>query len=153
MQTVEHTLQSDSEVIRREHHELMVQLDRLDAALDKIVCYSEIFCDLAKANQVLSRGNWVAEWLPGHNAYEETSVLDTIAQMSPDLASFAREMKQQHIEIRVRLGAFRQHIEQLAQKRDLETAVADLKEEGKRLTRMIRRHMAAEENKLAGLKD
>ena len=136
--------------IHREHEELMAQLDRLDAALDQIVCYSEIFSDLATANQANSSGKWIAEWLPKHHAHEETTVLTTIARMSPELASFAREMKRQHSEMRVRLEILRDHIAHLGENRDLEAAVAELKREGRDLTRMMRLHMAAEDGKLAG---
>ena len=39
--------------IQHEHDELMAQLDRLDSALEQIVCYSEVFTDLATANQAI----------------------------------------------------------------------------------------------------
>ncbi len=139
--------------IHREHEELIAQLDTLDAALEQIVCYAEIFSDLATANQAISSGQWIAEWLPRHHAAEETTVLETIAKMSPELTSFAREMKRQHIEMRMRLEAFRDHITHLGENRDLENAVSELKREGKDLTRMIRLHMTAEEKKLSGLEN
>ena len=136
--------------IHREHEELIAQLDQLDAALDQIVCYAEIFSDLATANQAASKGRWIAEWMPKHQATEETTVLEAIAQVSPELTSFVREMKRQHNEMRLRLESFRDHLDHLGQNADLETAVADLKREGKDLTRMMRLHMSAEEKKLAG---
>jgi hypothetical protein len=139
--------------IHREHEELVSQLDQLDSALEQIACYSEIFTDLATANQAMARGKWMAEWLPKHYAHEETTVLQTIARMSPELASFAREMKRQHQEMRVRLERFRDHIAHITENGDLEAAVAELKHEGKDLTRMMRLHMAAEEKKFAGLEN
>jgi hypothetical protein len=139
--------------IHREHQELIAQLDMLDAALDQIVCYAEIFSDLATANQAVSSGRWMAEWLPKHQSYEETTVLATIARMSPELTSFAREMKRQHNEMRLRLEVFREHLDHLVENRDLEAAVAELKREGKDLTSMIRLHMNAEEKKLAGVEN
>ena len=128
-------------------------MDKLDSALEQIVCYSEIFTDLATANQATSSGKWIAEWLPKHYAHEETTVLETIAKMSPELASFAREMKRQHNEMRVRLESFRDHLAQLDETGDLEAAVAALKREGKDLTRVMRLHMAVEEKKFAGLEN
>jgi len=116
-----------------------------DAALDQIVCYTEVFTDLAMANQASASGKWVAEWLPRHYAHEETTVLEMIAKMSPELASFAREMKRQHNELRIRLESFRDHIAHMGEQRDLETAVAELKREGK--------DMSAEERKFAGLEN
>jgi exonuclease VII large subunit len=139
--------------IHKEHEELVAQLDQMDAALEQIVCYSEIFTDLATANQALSRGKWMAEWLPRHYEHEETTVLATIAKMSPELASFAREMKRQHNEMRVRLENFRDRMEHLSETTDLEDAVNQIKKDGTNLTRMMRLHMAAEEKKFASLEN
>jgi hypothetical protein len=139
--------------IHREHEELTAQLDQLDSALEQIVCYSEIFTDLATANQATARGKWIAEYLPKHYAHEETTVLETIARMSPELASFAREMKRQHEQMRARLETLRDHIAHVGEHDDLEAAVAELKREGKDFTRLMRRHMAAEDKKFAGLEN
>ena len=49
----------DKAAIHREHEELVEQLDRLDAALEQIVCYSEVFTDLTTASQVASSGTWM----------------------------------------------------------------------------------------------
>jgi Hemerythrin HHE cation binding domain len=139
--------------IQHEHEQLMAQLDRLDAALEQIVCYSELFSDLATANQAIGSSKWIAAWLPRHYAHEETTVLQTIARMSPELASFAREMKRQHGEIRIRLETLRDHLAHLGENRDLEAAVAELKREGRDLTRLIRLHMSAEDNKFASIEN
>ena len=124
--------------IQHEHEELMAQLDRLDSALEQIVCYSEVFSDLATANQAMGSGKWIAEWLPKHYAHEETTVLLTFAKMGPELASFAREMQRQHGEIRVRLENLRDHLAHLNENRNLEAAVAELKQEGRDLSRLMR---------------
>jgi Hemerythrin HHE cation binding domain len=139
--------------IHREHEELMAQLEQLEAALEQIVCYSEIFTDLATANQAMSSGKWMAEWLPRHYAHEETTVLETIARMSPELASFAREMKRQHRELRLRLENFRELVSHLHESADLEAAVAELKQQGKDFTRLMRLHMATEDQKFASLEN
>ena len=139
--------------IHREHEELVAQLDQLDAALDQIFCFAEIFTDLATANQAMSRGAWLSEWLPKHYEREETTVLETIARMSPELSSFAREMKRQHNEMRVRLESFRDHLAQLSESPNLEGAVNELKKEGSHLSRMLRLHMATEEKKFASLEN
>ena len=139
--------------IHREHEELVTQLDRLDAALDQIFCYAELFSDLATANQAAASGKWLAEWLPNHYAHEETTVLATMARMGPELASFAREMQRQHREIRMRLESFREHLAHLSESRDLETAVSELKKEGTDFTRMLRLHLAMEDAKFASLEN
>lgn len=139
--------------IHNEHEELLAQLDQLDAAVEQMACYAEVFTDLATANQAISRGKWMAEWLPRHYEHEETTVLETIARMSPELASFAREMKRQHGEMRVRLESFCDLLAHLSETGDLENAVNQLKKDGKDLTRMMRLHMAAEEKKFASLEN
>ena len=139
--------------IHKEHEELLAQLDQLDTAVEQMACYAEIFTDLATANQAMSRGRWVAEWLPKHYEHEETTVLETIARMSPELASFAREMKRQHKEMRVRLESFRDRLARMSEASDLENAVNEMKREGKDLTRMMRLHMAAEEKKFASVEN
>ncbi len=139
--------------IHNEHEELLAQLDQLDAAVEQMACYAEVFTDLATANQAISRGKWMAEWLPRHYEHEETTVLETIARMSPELASFAREMKRQHGEMRVRLESFRDLLAHLSETGDLENAVNQLKKDGKDLTRMMRLHMAAEEKKFASVEN
>jgi hypothetical protein len=147
------TFHQETVSIHHEHEQLVKQLDQLDAALEQIVCYSEFFTDLATANQAISRGKWLAEWLPKHYAHEETTVLETIARMSPELASFAREMKRQHAEMRMRLENFQDHLTHLAENRDLESAVQQLKQEGGYLSRMMRLHLAAEEKKFADVEN
>lgn len=139
--------------IHQEHEELLAQLDQMDGALEQITCYAEIFTDLATANQAISRGKWMAEWLPRHYAHEETTVLEMIAKMSPELASFAQEMKRQHHEMRIRLESFRDALSLLGEQGDLEGAVQQLKQNGKDLTRLMRLHMAAEEKKFASLEN
>jgi len=153
MASVDPNFHLETVSICREHEELLAQLDRLESALEQIVCYSEIFSDLATANQAIGSGKWIAEWLPRHHAHEETTVLEAIAKMTPELASFAREMKRQHTEMRIRLENLRDHLAHLGENRDLEAAVEELKREGRDLTRMLRLHMAAEENKFAGIEN
>ena len=153
MASLEPTFHLETINIHREHEELIAQLDQLDAALDQIFCFAEIFTDLATANQAMGRGKWLAEWLPKHYEREETTVLATLAKMSPELSSFAREMQRQHNEMRVRLENFREHLDHLHESRDLENAVNELKQEGSHLTRMMRLHMAAEEKKFGGLEN
>lgn len=142
---------ADVSAIHEEHHELVAQLDEMDAALEKLVCYSELFSDLATANQALARGKWMAEWLPRHYQCEETTVLATIAEMSPELASFSREMKRQHKQLRLRLENLREMLNRLPAATDMEGAVTSVKLAGGEFTRMMRLHIAAEENKFAAL--
>jgi hypothetical protein len=76
-----------------------------------------------------------------------------MAKMGPALASFAREMRRQHNEMRVRLESFREHLARLHESPDIENAVNELKQEGSHLTRMVRLHLATEDKKLASLEN
>jgi len=153
MASVDPSFHSEAGNIHREHEELIAQLDQLDAALDQLFCFAEIFTDLATANQATSTGLWLAEWLPKHYEHEETTVLTTMAKMGPELASFAREMQRQHKEMRLRLESFREHLARLHESRDIENAVNELKQEGSHLTRMMRLHLATEDKKFASLEN
>ena len=153
MGNLDPTFRLETISIHREHEELVAQLDRLDAALDKLFCFAEVFSDLASANQATASGKWLAEWLPNHYAHEETTVLATIAQMGPELASFTREMMRQHNEMRVRLENFREHLAHLHESRDIEKTVDELKQEGSQLSRMMRLHLATEEKKFSSLEN
>ncbi len=153
MTSLDPTFHLETISIHREHEELIAQLDQLDAALDKLFCFAEVFSDLASANQATASGKWLAEWLPNHYAHEETTVLATIAQMGPELASFAREMTRQHNEMRVRLENLREHLAHLHESRDIEKTVDELKQEGSNFTRMMRLHLATEDKKFAGLEN
>jgi hypothetical protein len=62
-------------------------------------------------------------------------------------------MKRQHNEMRVRLESFRDLLDHLHESRDLESMVAQLKSEGKFLTRMMRLHMATEDKKFSSLEN
>ena len=153
MASVDPNFHQETTSLHQEHEELIRQMDQLDGALDQIVCYTEVLTDLATANQAAARSTWMAEWLPKHYAHEETSVLEMIARMSPELAAFAREMKRQHNEMRLRLENFRDHLSHIGEQRDMEAAVAELKREGKDLTRMMRLHISAEERKFSRLEN
>lgn len=153
MATLDSKFHEETVSIHKEHEELVAQLDQMDSALEQMVCYAEVFTDLATANQAMSRGQWMAEWLPRHYEHEETTVLETIARMSPELASFAREMKRQHNEMRVRLESFRDLLEHLSESEDLESAVIQTKKQGRELTRMMRLHLSAEEKKFASVEN
>jgi hypothetical protein len=119
--------------IHRVHEELIAQLGQLDAALDQIFCFAETFTDLSTANHAMNRGEWLAESLPSHYAYEETTrVLETIARMSPEPSSFASEMKCQHNEMRMRPEAFREPLAHLSESLHIENTVNESKKEGRK---------------------
>lgn len=130
----------------------MQRLQKLDRALDALVCCSEVFADLASSAEVVEQGRWLSGWLPGHFVREEETVLAGVARLGPEFAAFAREMKRQHREMGARADAFCESAARLEHCDDLQQSICDLKDEGKRLTSSIAAHMGAEERTFATIK-
>jgi len=147
MATVTSTFQTETEIVHREHQVLMGELDELQVALDSLVCYSEVYANLAGTEQVYRCGRHLIEWLPGHFDNEEATVLRDIEKISPELAAFSREMKSQHKNLRGHLELFCRAIEDFEDSDDLGAAVDELKSRGQEFTRELAAHMGAEERK------
>jgi hemerythrin HHE cation binding domain-containing protein len=152
MASANQTFQKHSEAISVEHQELMQRLQQLDSSLDKLVCYAEVYADLASSADVVQTGRWLAGWVPEHFAREEQTVLASVARLGPEFAAFSREMKQQHKEISVRLESFCRVANHLEDAADLEQTICKLKEQGKSLTTFMATHMGAEERKFSTVK-
>jgi hypothetical protein len=147
MGTVTSSFQTETEIVHREHRVLMGELDDLQAALDSLVCYSEVYANLAGTEQVYRCGRHLLEWLPGHFDNEESTVLTDMQRISPELAAFAREMKNQHKSLRGRLELFCRAIEDFEDSEDLGEAIDELKSRGREFARELAAHMGAEERK------
>jgi Hemerythrin HHE cation binding domain len=91
------------------------------------------------------------KWLPGHFDNEEATVLADIAKVSPELAAFSFEMKQQHRNLRQRLEKFCRAIEDFEDSEDLGGAIDELKDRGLEFARELAAHMGAEERKFTQL--
>ncbi|MFB3917012.1 MAG: hemerythrin domain-containing protein [Terriglobales bacterium] len=138
-----------AEVIQNEHRQLMRRLSELDAALEGLACYSEVYANLASAPQIQAASQWLSEWLPSHFLREENTLFTHLAALGPEAAAFTRDMKRQHEEIGRRLQAFSAEAEQLRQSQDLEQSVVALKQFGADLTSFIAKHMKAEDKRFA----
>lgn len=143
-------IRHDSETIHHDHELLLQRLAGLDAALEALVCESEVYADLASSADVLGAGRWLCAWLPEHFEREEQT-LAAVARLGPDWAVFSREMVRQHRAISERLRGFCQIAAELEQTADLERSICDLKQSGKQFTSMMTAHMSAEERKLRSL--
>ena len=55
MASLDPKLHEETISIHKEHEVLLGQLDQLDAAVEQMACYAEIFTDLATANQAMSQ--------------------------------------------------------------------------------------------------
>lgn len=150
MATLTPAFRSDTAKVHCEHQALINELTELDSALDELVCYSEVYANLATARQVCACGRHLAELLPQHFGREEDTVFTTVARVSPELAEFAAEMRHQHDQLRARLAAFSRAVEQLEVAEDIADAVCSVKEQGKLLACELTRHVVLEENQLGG---
>lgn len=139
-----------SDRVHGEHRLLIQELTELDLALDELVCYSEVYANLATAQHVCRCSRQLAALLPEHFAREESSVLATVAKVSPELREFAYEMVQQHQQLRRRLDSFSSAVAQLETADDIDAAVARVKQEGKLLARELTDHIVLEESELDG---
>jgi hypothetical protein len=141
-----------SEGLKSEHTEMMSRLSELDAALESLLCYSEVYADLAGVGPAQEMAKWLAARLPDHFMREENGILAEIGRMGPDSAAFEHEMKRQHQEIRKHLESFRKAADAFQTAEDLQQSISDLKEEGKALSSFMAAHMGAEERKYAAFK-
>ena len=142
---------SDAQLIHHEHQALSSELAALEFALDSLICYSEVFTNLAATERVYRCGYHLARILPEHFANEEATVLAEIAGLSPELGKFAEEMKRQHRELRQKLTNFCLLIDQVENSSDIEQAVSEVKERGLEFARALAAHMDAEERKFSGV--
>ncbi len=150
MATLTPAFRADSERIHKEHQILGHILTRLESALDHLVCYSEVYANLATADDVRRYGRQLAEQFPGHCRREEAALLDPIAEVSPELGEFCKQMRNEHQDLLVRLATFSSALDAFDKAEDLYEAVCRLKDVGKELTGDLRRHVETEERELSG---
>lgn len=150
MATFTPTFRTASRKVHAEHEELQAQLLELESALEELAGDSEVVANLAAAERVCRCGWHLAELLPGHMAREESTLLGTVARISPELDEFAREMCHEHQRLRTLLVEFRGAVENLACGRNLEDTIWRVREVGMRLIRELGEHVALEETELGG---
>jgi hypothetical protein len=153
MAKLANSLRTDSEFIHNEHEVFTRELKELEFALQALVCYSEVFANLASAAEVARHGRQLSRVLPGHFRIEEKTVLADLAKRGPELRAFVEEMKRQHHEIGKRLAKFCRLVDDLETSEDVEETICQMKERGLELARQMTVHMAAEERKLSSLEN
>lgn len=150
MATLTRAFHADAERVHNEHLALRHVLHRLESALARLVCYSEVYADLATAEQVRRYGRQLAEQFPAHCQREENQVLDPVSAVSPELQEFCQEMKAEHKALLRKLATFGATLDSFENPEDLYEAVCHLKSEGMELTQNLRSHVAKEEHELSG---
>jgi len=150
MATLTAAFREETKRIHKEHKALEKVMTDLDVALDRLTCYSEVFADLAGADEVRRCSRLLARVLPEHCRREETALLDPVSDVSPQLRIFCQEMRQEHREVLAQLDSLTLAVKDLDRAEDLPEAIWHLKEQGKQLTTELRRHVAVEEQELSG---
>jgi hypothetical protein len=151
MPEVTEAFRSDSQLIHHEHQALSSELAALEFALDSLICYSEVFTNLAVTERVYRCGRHLARTLPVHFENEEATVLAEIASLGHEFNKFAEEMKRQHQDLRQQLTGFCLLIDQVEGSSDIEQAVSAVKDHGLQFARALAAHMDAEERKFASI--
>ncbi len=150
MATFPITFRSDSSRIHRDHYALRDELLVLEAALDGLGADAGIHTGPLPSTTVRGCCRHLAEVLPGHFRHEETTMLETVAGISPELAEFSRQMRQAHEALRRRLLEFCHAAQELETGYDADASVAAVKQSGKRFVAEMTAHIALEEDQLDG---
>ena len=150
MATLTREFQKTSEAIHLENSQVLEELRMLEHALDRMQMRGDMFDRLATAKEVEIYAKWLAAELPGHFVREERGLLDSVADISPQLAEFGRAMKAEHREFSARLDDFNTAIRNLESVDELEPALEKICECGKALAQAMRAHIQLEEEELSG---
>lgn len=140
----------ESEKVHHEHYVLTEELHALELALDRLRPDFEDFSNLTAAKQIQMFVRQLMDEIPVHFLREEREILTTVADVSPELDFFAREMRNQHADLKDRLEKLGRAIGGLEKTEDLPAAVADVREQGKAFTREMAQHISVEEQELSG---
>lgn len=142
------SFRADSRQIHNDHQALATELLHLDAALDHLE--DGVLEQLHTTEDVVRCGHRLAELLPEHFRREESLLFGPVAQVSPELREFAREMRRQHDLLRQQLIHFHDALEQLNRGNDINGAIERVRDTGRRLAQEMSEHMAVEEEQLDG---
>jgi len=150
MAKLTHAFSSEAGVIHKEHEDLLHYLAELDRALDHLQPGEPVSPDADAFGQVFLYGRLLASGLPEHFLREEQELLDTVAEVSPELREIAREMKREHESLCVRVSDFCRALGDVQYAENRPAALEGVHALGKQLTRELGRHIALEEQELSG---
>ena len=140
-------LENETKESLKQHQTLTKEIELLNAALEKLVCHSEVFADLSTAGQAYRCARLLAQWAPQHFRMEEATVFADAQKLGQEWAAFTREMTRQHSQMRQQLSGLCAVMERLQTTDDLESCICEMKEAGQKLTRQLAVHMSVEEHK------
>lgn len=144
------TFRAESERIHGDHLAMIEVLTELERELDHLANPQDDSHASTSIGAVREHAWRMIRELPEHCSREEAQLLGPVSDVSPQLAEFCRQMKQEHQVMLAHLPTFRAALEELENSRDREAAIRRVTREGKELTREIRRHVEVEEQELSG---
>jgi hemerythrin-like domain-containing protein len=150
MATLTQAFHKESEKVQHQHYILKEELHALELALEHLTANLNHPANLIAAKQIQMYARQLADELPLHFQHEEHTILTTVAEISPELDFFAREMKHQHEDLRVSLASFCAAIDALGTSDDLPATVETVRAEGKAFVHQLKEHIAIEERELSG---
>lgn len=144
------TTHATQEGTHKEHVFLLEELHQLEWGVVGLQCYSEVFAELAAAQQLEQNSRHLSEWLPQHFRREEETLFAKAARISPELEDFCRLMRDEHAELLGRLCRLREAIDALQRGESVNDTIDRVKEEAKEFTLRLRDHVALEEEEFRG---
>jgi hemerythrin HHE cation binding domain-containing protein len=144
---------TEAALVHDDHLHLLDSLYELDAAVNSLECYAEVFANLAGLNRAQHVARTLATELPHHFAMEECGLLTNLAELSPDLEQFTQAMELEHRRLDGQLVKLLGELDQVAYNSDLEYAIDHVKEQSDAFVRHMIAHMQAEEKRVAAVQD
>ena len=149
MATFPSSFRIDSARIHGEHQQLLVELAEMVAALEALGP-STLSVDPLGAARLRRSAARLQQSLPGHFRLEEVTLLDAVAPVSPELAEFSRQMRQEHQHFIERLSEFALAVAGLESGDHGGASLRQVQQTGETLARGLAAHIALEESQLDG---
>ena len=149
MATFPNSFRNDSARIHGEHQELLTQLADFVSALEALGP-STLSVDPLGAGRLRRSASRLQEFLPSHFRREENTLLDAVAPVSPELAEFARQMRQEHQRFAGRLAAFAALVAEMEAGNHGGGWLQKVQQTGEVLAHDLAEHVALEEHQLDG---
>ena len=150
MATLTQTFNRETKKAHDDHYVLNEELHAMDLALEHLGNAFDDTETMAAAKQVQMIAAQLRDELPDHFLHEELGILTTVAEVSPELDYFAREMRRQHQSLLQNLERLRRAMELLETGTETTAALIKVKTLGRAFSKELSRHIAAEEEELRG---
>jgi hemerythrin-like domain-containing protein len=150
MPTLTQAFTRESKAVHHEHYVLTEELHNLAIALEHVTADLDNPTSLLALKQIQMFGDQLADELPTHFRHEEQSLLSTVAQISPELDLFARQMTQQHEMLQRQLERLNDAVEETTHTIDMDATIDKVRAEGRAFVEDLKQHITMEEQELGG---